>query len=427
MPRVFALIDCNNFYASCERVFQPRLRDRPVIVLSNNDGCVVARSDEAKALGIPGGAPFFRFRRLAQHRRVEVFSSNYALYGDMSARVMQVLHEFTPALEVYSIDEAFLDLSGHARLDLTAYGREISLAVRRATGIPVSVGIGPTKVLAKVANRIAKRNPETGGVLDTTTLGPHLEAHLSGVAVGDVWGIGRRWAARLEHLGIRSAADLRRADPRLVRRHCGTVAERIVHELRGMSCLALEEAAPPRKQVMTTRSFGTRVERYEDMREAVATYTARATEKLRDGRSRAQALTVFLQTGHHDAGAARYANSTTVALPRATQDTGELIRAATAALDRIWKPGYRYQKAGVLLLDLVHESAEQPVLFGDGQEAARAESGRLMGTLDRLNRAMGRGTVRYAAEGLRRMWRMKQERRSPAYTTRWNDLPVAKG
>ncbi|MBK9302923.1 MAG: Y-family DNA polymerase [bacterium] len=427
MPRVFALVDCNNFYASCERVFQPRLRDRPIVVLSNNDGCVIARSNEAKAMGIPMGAPFFRFRRLAQHRQVEVFSSNYALYGDMSARVMRILQEFTPSLEVYSIDEAFLDLSGHARRDLGAYAREIAVAVRRSTGIPVSVGIGPTKVLAKAANRIAKRNPETGGVLDLAALGPHVDAHLERIAVRDVWGIGKRWAEKLEQLGIGNAAALRDADPSLVRRRCSVVVERIVHELRGVSCLALEEAAPPRRQVLTSRSFGTRVERYEDMREAVATFAARTAEKLREDRARAQALTVFLQTSEHDHRTPQYSNAATVPLPRATQDTGELIRAAMDALDRIWKPDHRYLKAGVMLLDLVPEDADQAVLFGAPGEAKRGESQRLMHVLDDVNREQGTGTVRYAAEGLRKAWRMKQERRSPAFTTRWDQLPIAKG
>lgn len=428
MSRVFALVDCNNFYASCERVFAPQLRDVPVVVLSNNDGCVIARSAEAKEMGIPMGAPFFEFRRLARHRKVRVFSSNYPLYGDMSARVMRTLAEFTPRLEVYSIDEAFLDLSGHERRGTAAYGREIADTVRRATGIPVSVGIGPTKVLAKVANRIAKRNPETGGVLDFTALGPHREAHLAQIDVKDVWGIGRRWSERLEHLGIRSALDLRDADPRLIRRRLGVVGERIVHELRGTSCLDLEEAPPAKQQIMTSRTFGERVTDPVDMREAIGTFAARVAEKLRGQRGRARAVTVFLATSPFNEAEPRYHNGATRPLPGACCDSGEIIGAALDALSEIWRPGYRYMKAGVMLLDIVPESHDQGTLFAapaDG--AARDRSNILMGVLDRLNRDLGRGTVAYAAEGLRKAWRMKQEHRSPAYTTRWDELPVVRG
>ncbi|MBU0741378.1 translesion error-prone DNA polymerase V subunit UmuC [bacterium] len=427
MSRVFALIDCNNFYVSCERVFDPRLRDVPVVVLSNNDGCVIARSAEAKEMGIPMAAPFFEFRRLAQHKKVKVFSSNYALYGDMSARVMRTLAEFTPRLEIYSIDEAFLDLSGNGRRDLIAYGREIAATVRRATGIPVSVGLGPTKVLAKIANRIAKRNPETGGVLDFTALGPHREAHLAQIDVKDVWGIGRRWSERLRQLGISTALDLREADPHQIRRRLSVVGERIVRELRGTSCLALEDAPPKKQQIMTSRTFGERVTDHRSMREAMGTFTARTAEKLREQRSRARALTVFITTSPFNEREPRYSNSATRALPGATRDSGELIAAAIDALDEIWKPGYRYMKAGVMLLDLVPESHDQGALFAAPQPRSRGRSSSLMDVLDRLNRDLGRGTVRYATEGLRKAWRMKQEHRSPAYTTRWDQLPVVRG
>jgi DNA polymerase V len=427
MSRVFALIDCNNFYASCERVFAPHLRDEPVVVLSNNDGCVIARSAEAKEMGIPMAAPFFKFKRLAEHRKVKVFSSNYPLYGDMSARVMRTLADFTPRLEVYSIDEAFLDLSGDERRGLTAYGREIADTVRRVTGIPVSVGIGPTKVLAKAANRIAKRNPETGGVLDFTALGPHREAHLAQIDVKDVWGIGRRWSERLKHLGISTALDLREADPHLVRRRLSVVGERIVHELRGTSCLDLDEAPPAKQQIMTSRTFGERVTDARDMREAIGTFATRTAEKLRGQRSRTRAVMVFIATSPFNKAEPRYHNSATRALPDASQDSGEIIGAAIDALAEIWRPGYRYMKAGVMLLDIVPETHHQGTLFAAPRDTLRARSGRLMGTLDRLNRNLGRGTVGYAAEGLRKAWRMKQEHRSPAYTTRWDQLPVVRG
>ena len=429
MSRVFALVDCNNFYASCERVFDPRLRDEPIVVLSNNDGCVIARSAEAKEMGIPMAAPFFKFRRLAQHRKVRVFSSNYPLYGDMSARVMRTLAGFTPRLEVYSIDEAFLDLSGNERRGTAAYGREIADTVRRSTGIPVSVGIGPTKVLAKVANRIAKRNPETGGVLDFTALGPHREAHLSQIDVKDVWGIGRRWSERLKHLGISTALDLREADPRLVRRRLSVVGERIIHELRGTSCLDIEEAPPAKQQILTSRTFGERVTDAGDMREAIGTFAARVAEKLRAQGGRARAVHVFIATSPFNEREPRYHNGATRPLPGACRDSGEILGAALDALSEIWRPGYRYMKAGVMLLDLVPEAHDQGTLFAEPCRAPADDgrSNRLMSVLDRLNRDLGRGTVAYAAEGLRKAWRMKQEHRSPAYTTRWEDLPVVRG
>jgi len=437
MRQVYALVDCNNFYASCERVFDPRLENKPVVVLSNNDGCVIARSNEAKALGVPMGAPFHEFKRLADHDKIAVFSSNYALYGDMSARVMQVLTQFTPAIELYSIDEAFLDLSGFTGRDLTALARDLARAVRKQTGIPVSVGLGSTKVLAKVANRIAKRNPETGGVLDLDALGRHGDAHLAQIDVKDVWGIGRRWSERLHQFGIHTALDLRAADPHLIRRRFNVVVERIVHELRGTSCLPLEQAPPPKKQIMTTRSFGERVTEAEVMREAVSSFAARTAVKLRDQRLRTGALMVFIQTSPFNPTEPSYQNSAVRTLPHASRDTGEIIRAATSALQEIWRPGYRYMKAGVMLLDLSPEDIVQQELFSTPVVRDAAVSlgpnpgpGRqsLLDVLDRLNQRMGRGTLQYAAEGEGegRAWRMRQEHKSPAYTTRWNDLPVAR-
>lgn len=447
MARVFALVDCNNFYASCERVFAPALRDRPVVVLSNNDGCVIARSAEAKALGIPMGAPFFRFRRLAARGGVAVFSSNYALYGDMSARVMQTLSRFTPRLEVYSIDEAFLDLRGLEDRGLTAWGRRLAATVRRHTGIPVSVGIGPTKVLAKIANRLAKRYPETGGVLDAGALGSHLAAHLGRIAVDDVWGVGRRWGERLRGEGIRTARDLRDADPAGIRRRYSVVLERVVRELRGVSCLDLEQVPPRRQQVLTSRSFGRPVTRAADLREAVAAFAARAAEKLRRDGLAAGAVLVFVAGGEschrRDAATGEPAErpappppetpsgwpvhrGATVTLPAPTADTGRLIAAAAAALDRVYRPGLRYRKAGVMLLDLVPADRVPPSLFPDLAAPDSPRRRRLLATVDALNRRGGRGTVHYAAEGTRRAWRMRQEHRSPAYTTRWDELPVVR-
>lgn len=426
MSRVFALVDCNNFYASCERVFNPSLEGVPVVVLSNNDGCVVARSAEAKQLGIPMAAPFHKFQRLAEHNKVRVFSSNYPLYGDMSARVMNTLAGFTPDIEIYSIDEAFLDFAAHKRVSPMDLGRQIADTVKRDTGIPVTVGLGPTKVLAKVANRIAKRNPETGGALDFTALGRHRDAHLAQIETRDVWGIGRSWSEKLRGLGIVSALELRDADPALVRRTCGVVVERIVQELRGFPCLDLEQVPPKRKQIMTSRSFRDRVTDYEDMRQAISSFTARTAEKLRAEKQLAQALMLFIGTSPFNQSEPSYRNSVTVPLPVATRDTVTLIRAAISGLDRIYKPDYRYMKAGVMLLDLVPEGSEQIVLFDAPTSGQVEDSRNLMSAVDQANQEHGNGSVRFAAEGRGHASRIKQEMRSPAYTTRWEDLPIVK-
>ncbi len=422
--RVFALVDCNTFYASCERVFDPKLEGRPVAVLSNNDGCVVAQSPECKALGIARGTPLHEVRKLIAAHDVAVFSSNYTLYGDMSARVMRILREFSPAMEIYSIDEAFLQLDGADRAGLDGTGREIREKVRRWTGLPVSVGIAPTKVLAKVANRAAKRSTRADGVIDLTEPA-NQQALLRRTEVQDVWGIGRRWAKKLRRAGITTALELRDADTRWIRERFNVVCERIVLELRGISCIELEQMVPARQRIMVSRSFGRRVTAADGLRAAVSSHLARAAEKLRAQGSTAQAVMVFIQTNPFSETEPRYANAVTMPLPRATQNTGTMLHHALRGLDAIYKPGYRYQKAGVMLLDLAPLGSEQPQLFVDqAAEAARRRARPLMRALDALNRRLGRGTVRYAIEGLDAAWRMKARHRSPAYTTRWSDLPV---
>jgi len=415
---MLALVDCNSFYAACERVFEPRLWGRPVIVLSNNDGCVVARSAEAKALGIAAGAPFFEIRDLAARYGVAVRSSNYTLYGDLSARVMAVLGRFTPRLEVYSIDEAFLDLGGEAADRLADCGRAIRRTVRRWTGIPVSVGIGPTKTLAKAANHLAKRDPAAGGVRSLAGAGEQTAA-LARLDVEDVWGIGRRLGARLWRAGIRTALQLREAHPARVRRLLGVVGERTALELRGLPCLGLEETPPPAKSIVRSRSFGRPVRRRETLEEAVAAHATRAAEKLRQQRQVAGAVGVFVATSPFRA--APYANAATVALDPLTDDTGRLIRAALAAVRPIFRPGLAYQKAGVMLSGLEPRAGLVEDLF-DRQERARSE--RLMGALDEVNGRLGPGTLRYAASGFDRPWQMRRERASPHYTTRWDELPT---
>ena len=421
MPPIFALVDCNNFYASCERVFNPRLIGKPVIVLSNNDGCVVARSNEAKALGIAMGIPEFQIRPLIRQHQVEVFSSNYALYGDMSHRVMETLEQFVPDLEVYSIDEAFLDLSGVAQRHLAEYGRTIRATVKRWTGIPVSVGIAETKTLAKVANHMAKRSGVSGGVFDLTAA-PNREEILRGFPVEEIWGVGPRTAKVLKAQGIGTAYQLREADEQWIRKRFGVVGLRTVRELRGLSCLALEDCPPPKQGITVSRSFGRPVETLAEMREAVATYLIRAAEKLRREGLAVSVLTVFLQTNQFKA-EPQYHNACTLALPVATSATPELLHTALRGITTIYRAGFRYKKAGVMLTELVPATHVQADLF-DGQDRARSQS--LMRAIDRLNDRMGEGTVKYGAVGLSPRWKATCARRSPAYTTRWEEVVQAR-
>jgi DNA polymerase V len=421
MPPIFALVDCNNFYASCERVFDPRLEGKPVVVLSNNDGIVVARSNEAKALGIGMGVPEFQIRHLIRRHGVQVFSSNYVLYGDMSQRVMDTLAQFSPNVEVYSIDEAFLSLSGFTASNLTEYGCAIRSTVKRWTGIPVSVGIAETKTLAKIAGDVAKRTRDAGGVCDMMAW-PDRGALLADIPVEDVWGVGPNWARLLKRHGITTALSLREADVYWVRGTMGVVGERLVRELRGVSCLPLEDCPSPKQGITVSRSFGQPVTSLAEMREAVATYMARAAEKLREERLAVNVLTVFLMTNQFK-DEPQYSNAVTIKLPVATDSTTDLLRYALPGVKRIFRDGYRYKKAGVMLTALVPASQVQTDLF-DFQD--RERSSRLMRVLDRINADMGTGTLRYASEGYVKRWQARFERRSPAYTTKWNELPVAR-
>jgi DNA polymerase V len=417
-----ALVDCNNFYASCERVFNPALAGRPVIVLSNNDGCVVARSNEAKTLGLAMGVPLFRIRdRVARHD-IAVFSSNYTLYGDLSARVMDVLAQAAPC-EIYSIDEAFLDLRGVA--DRAAFGRALQQTVARWTGIPVSVGVGATKTLAKVANSLAKHSTRAAGVLDLTD-SPYLDEALARVPVAEVWGVGRSWTRLLEGAGIRTALALREASLTWVRRHMGVVGHRLVYELRGVSCLPLEFAPRPRQTVTCARSFGRAVTDRAELGEAVAEYVARAGVKLRREGLVAGALTVWIETGRHDASAEHTVWSASRALEAATADTRALTRAAVASLWPLVRPGLRYRKAGVLLGELSCASEAQSGLY-DARDHAR--DARVQAAVDDVNTRWGRGTLRLGAAGLTQAWqawRARAEHCSPRYTTCWDELPLVR-
>lgn len=414
--KVFALVDCNNFYASCERVFDPRLKNRPIVVLSNNDGCIVARSNEVKALDIPMGVPFFEQQALIKKHKVVVFSSNYQLYGDMSQRVMDSLRLFAPDMEVYSIDEAFLRLDHLQPRDLYDYCKTIRAKVFQWTGIPVSIGIGPTKVLAKVANRVAKKQTDNG-VFDIRSQQTQDEI-LKTLEVKKIWGIARRWSERLGRMGIETASELRDASPVIIRKHLSVVGERLVRELRGHSCIDLEDVQP-RKNILSSKSFGNLLTEKEPMAEALANYAARACEKLRKQNSRAQGVHVFIQTNGFRETDRQYSNAITCTLTVPTSDTRLIIETAKSCLNRIYKPGYRYKKIGVMLLDLIPASLEQKHLFADSDPRP---SDHLMGVVDRINRDHGPDTVFFGAQGVNREWKMRCGSRSPRYTTQWDEL-----
>lgn len=421
----FAIIDGNSFYCSCERLFDPSLKRRPVIVLSNNDGCAVARTAEAKALGIKMGAPMFMIRDVCRREKVAVFSSNYALYGDISARMNEVYAAFAPEVEIYSIDESFMDVTPVAPESRTEWGKDLRSTVTTWTGIPTCVGIGPTKTLAKLANRIAKSTPQLGGVCDLTSAEARAE-WLPLVPLGEVWGIGPAGQTRLAALGCKTVADVAALDPRPVRKAMTVVGERIIYELRGTPCISLESVAPTRKGCAVTRCFAGRVDDLPTLLEAVASHASRLGEKLRHHRLASDHVTVFFHTSEHDRGAPQRAVSTTVNLLEASNDTLVFVKAATTGARGIWKSGFRYSKAGVMTVDLVSpQHAQRPLFDGFDREAGE----RLMSALDACNKRFGRGAVFVAATGIerqRKRWATRFELRSPRYTTRIDELPSIK-
>ncbi len=421
--KVVALVDCNNFYVSCERVFHAAIRNKPVIVLSNNDGCVIARSNEAKRLNIRMGQPLFQIEKLIHKHHIEVFSSNFSLYADMSARVMRVLKQFTPMLEIYSIDEAFLDLTDLQLENLAAYGREIRARVLKLTGIPVSVGIARTKTLCKIACEMVKERPEYYGVCDLTACcDEELNAILSTVSVDGVWGIGERYAAVLRSKGIETAKDLKEADEHWIRKRLTVVGERTVLELRGIACNPVAAKTKAKKGIMSSKTFGQTVTSLEHLSEAVATYTARAAEKLRSQGSLTGTITVFIRTNYGQSMLPQYSNDIVMKLPSATSFTPELIQQALTGLKAIYKPGYQYQKAGVYLSNIVPDNVVQPDLFADFSLLLHYRKLYLMSVIDAINRKWGKDTIFFASQGIERVWKMRQARRSPRYTTHWTEL-----
>lgn len=419
---IFALVDANSFYASCEVLFRPDLKGVPVVVASNNDGCIVARSREAKALGIKMGVPLHEIKDLVRSKRVVVFSSNYALYADISSRIVRTLEQLAPQIEVYSIDESWLLLSGMENLvDLEAYGRMVQQRVYQWTGIGTGVGISTTKTLAKLCNRAAKDYPGTKGVVALVEP-ERIEKLLKIMDVGEVWGIGSRLTQRLKAMGVETAYDLSRLDTQLVRKKFNVTVERTVRELNGIPCFELEDAPAPKKQIISSKSFGVRVTSYEQMREAVCSYTTRAVEKLRGEGQYAQHLAVFISTSGFSADS-YYSNAASMSLPAPSGDTRDFLNAAVRLLDAIWKDGYRYAKAGVMLSEFVQPGALQQDLFIEPD--GRPNSDALMKTLDKIN-GSGLGKVWFASQGIQQEWSMKRRLLSPCYTTRWSDIPVVK-
>lgn len=420
---MFALVDVNNFYCSCETVFRPDLRGKPVLVLSNNDGCVIARSAEVKELKIPMGAPYFKLKDEIRRHKIHVFSSNYALYADMSNRVMTTLEQMAPSVEVYSIDEAFLDLTGvrNCRV-LEDFGREVRERIKRDTHLTVGVGVAQTKTLAKLANYAAKKWKQTGGVVDLSNVDRQKKL-MALVPVEEVWGVGRRISKKLNAMGIITAKDLSEQSTYIIRKHFNVVLERTVRELRGEPCLELEEFAPTKQQIVCSRSFGSRITEYMDMRQAVCSYAERAAEKLRRERQYCRQVAVFVRTSPHAEGEVFYGNQAMGRLLTPSNDTRDIIRVAMQGLDHIWRDGCRYMKAGVMLGDFYSQGVSQLNLFDEFKPQANSES--LMRVVDGLNQS-GKGKLWFAGQGIQKSWEMKREMLSPAYTTRLSDLPVAK-
>lgn len=423
MPTAIALVDVNNFYASCERLFRPDLKGVPIVVLSNNDGCVVARSAEAKRLGVKMGGPYFQIREVYEEQGGIWFSSNYAFYGDLSNRVMTTLESMAPTVEVYSIDEAFVELGESWAGDLLAYGRQIRERVQQWTGLTVGVGIAPTKTLAKLANYAAKKWPATGGVVDLRDGGRRAKL-MAITPVEEVWGIGRKLTAKLNKQGINTVADLVAADPKSLRRQYGVVVERTVQELRGIPCSELEQLAQAKQQVICSRSFGERITAFGPMREALAGYMERATEKLRAEGQRCRHVTLFIGSSPFSERETYYSNQISIRLQTPTSDTRDLLALVEQLLRRIWRDDVRYMKGGVMLADFTPASMHQGDLFADRQQDPRSQA--LMQVIDQINQ--GRlGKVYFAARGRdTREWMMKREQLSPRYTTALAELPVAK-
>lgn len=420
-----ALIDCNNFYVSCERMFNPKLEGKPVVVLSNNDGCAVSLSNEVKALGIKMGAPWFQMAQLVKQHGIIAYSSNYALYGDLSARVMSILSAFSPRQEIYSIDECFLDLEGFAPHTLLAYGQTLRQTVKRHVGIPVCVGIADTKTLAKLANHCAKKDlGGTQGVCDFGRMDDAARRALfAAIPATEIWGVGQHISAKLRDMYIHTVEDLRSADSKMIRDQFSVALERTVQELNGIPCIELEDADAPRQQIMVSRSFGHEVSTIEDLSGSITYFATCATGKLRRDGSVAASICVFIRTNPFKEKEPQLQPSVIVPFGQPTDDVKKLVHAALQGLKAIYRSGYRYKKSGVLLMGLQPRGTVQGTLFDDA--AAQTRSSSMMNVMEAINQKMGQGTLMLAASGIRNNWAMRRERKSPAYTTDWNELQTA--
>lgn len=414
---MYALVDCNNFYASCERVFNPALLDQPIVVLSNNDGCVIARSNEAKALGIPMGANAFEYETRFKEANIKVFSSNYTLYGDMSRRVMSILSTFAPDIEIYSIDEAFLHFKGFDHYNMEEYGKTMRKKVTKGTGIPISVGIAPTKSLSKLANRIAKKFSErTQHVYVIDSEEKRIKA-LKWLPIEDVWGIGRKYAKKLNNIGVHNAYEFTCLPEDHVQKIMSIVGLRLQKDLKGIPTLSLEEVAP-KQNIATTRSFDKNYTDYEYIAERVSTFATTCAKKLRKQRSTCKAIMVFIHTNGFRKDLPQYSRNIVIQLPYATNSSIELSKYAQLGLSKIFKKGYAYKKAGVIVMDFHPEDVEQLNLF----EAKNPKHAPLMQVMDRINAYAGKDIIKLASQDIKRTWKMKQERLSPRYTTNMQEL-----
>ncbi|MEQ1599145.1 MAG: translesion error-prone DNA polymerase V subunit UmuC [Methylotenera sp.] len=419
--RSIALIDVNNFYVSCERVFNPKLKNKPVVVLSNNDGCAVARSNEVKALGVGMGAPWFKFKDMAKQHGIVAMSSNYALYADMSNRVMSILRHYSPHQEVYSIDESFLDLTGFQSRDLVKYGQQMRGRILKWTGLPVCVGIGSTKTLSKLANHCAKKRPEFNSVCNFNNMSHmELDSLLGQLDVGEIWGVGRKLAPKLQALGFKTVLDLKRANSERLRQQFSVVMEKTIRELNGTVCIEMEEISPNKKQILRSRSFGHPVTEYNSLAESITLYMSSAAERLRRQQSFAGSVYVFITTSPFKPDQPFYGNSMTISLPSTTDDTRRLVQVALWGLKHLYKPNYNYAKAGVMLGELVPVAGVQTDLFSQAQISNKSDD--LMIAMDKINRKMGKESIKLASEGFKRPWKMRQENKSPSYTTSWKDI-----
>ena len=413
-----AIIDVNNFYVSCERVFNPKLENKPVVVLSNNDGCAISRSNEAKTLGIKMGTPWFKLKEFAKQENVTALSSNYTLYLDMSHRVMTLLSKFSPEQEIYSIDESFLDLTTFKSKDLIKYSQQIKTKIKQWTGLPVSIGIGSTKTLSKLANHIAKKNSSFKGVCNLNVMDQNtLETWMSHIPVNEVWGVGRSLAPKLNQLGIISVLDLKLADPDYIRQQFSIVLEKTVRELNGVMCMELKNIEEPNKEIMVSRSFGRRVKDKQELIEAITSYTSRAAERMRKQESVATSLYVYIRTSPHD-DKKQYANGVNIPLFQPTDDSMVLTNAALLGLDYIYRDGFDYQKAGVTLCNLTSKHKMQGNLFNDTIAHSR------MKMMDIINQRW-KGKLKLGSEGVTKEWEMKAQFKSRNYTTDWDQLMIA--